>query len=117
MFKGFELALMVFAIGNFSFQVEAEILSPAISISYFVPGASCTRLPRHSLLRASYQSGNPSRHVGSPLLRYFSAQPAEPGSAPGDQYRPIDSNVATAFGAASAPAATAAHATMNAGRI
>src|SRR4029077_11185071 len=38
----------------------------------------------------------PWRNDASPLLRKITAQPAEPGFDGGVQYRPIDSNVATA---------------------
>ena len=47
----------------------------------------------------------------SPAFRYLSGQPATPGSALGDQYKPIDSKVATALGAAPATADASMNAT------
>src|SRR6266850_3968026 len=92
--------LTVRAIGKRSFQVLALKRAPPSWISYFVPGSSCTRLPRHSALRASNQSGSPSRHADSPAFLNWIAQPPAPGSAGGVQYTPIDSKVAIARGSA-----------------
>src|SRR5690348_6434647 len=56
-------------------------------ISYVVPGESCTRLPRHSLLRESYHMARPGFHVVSTSLnlRYWIWHPAAPGFVPGTQ--------------------------------
>src|SRR3954469_1209848 len=88
------------AMGKRSAQVCALRRAAPRSISYFVPGSRCTRLPRHSALRASYQSGSASRQLRSPALRKRIAQPDAPGSLGGVQYTPIDSNVETARGSA-----------------
>src|SRR5436309_9602849 len=94
------LTFTVRAIGKRSFHVLALKGVPPSWISYFVPGSSCTRLPRHSALRASNQSGSPSRHADSPDFLNWSGQPPGPGSAGGVQYTPIDSKVAIARGSA-----------------
>src|SRR5207253_11017741 len=60
-----------------------------------LPGSSSTRLPRHSLLLASYHMSRPCLKPESPCLRKITEQPAAPGLDGGVQYRPIDSNVGT----------------------
>src|SRR5678809_417043 len=85
--------LRVRATGKRSLQVVVVMRAPETSISYFVPGSSCTRLPRHSRLRASYQSGKPSRHAESPAFLNLTGQSF---GEEGVQYRPIDSKVGTA---------------------
>src|SRR5437868_12373524 len=87
--------LMVCAIGNCSPQVVpvvcTENVDPTpICTSYAVPGVSCTRLPRHSVLRASYHMFMPWLHAVSPDLRYCTMQPAELGVELGFQYRPSE---------------------------
>src|SRR5207237_6192632 len=94
------VTLTVRTIGKRSFQVLALKRAPPSWISYFVPGSSCTKLPRHSALRASNQSGSPSRHADSPDFLNCMAQPPGPGSAGGVQYTPMDSKVAMARGSA-----------------
>src|SRR5436190_11606543 len=88
----------VFAIGQLVVSYQVAALSCALGawpgmpswISYTVPGVSCTRLPRHSLLRASNHIGRPGRQFVSPLARNCTVQPAAPGLAGGVQYRPIE---------------------------
>src|SRR6266542_5331956 len=101
MFSARPLAtLTVRAMGKRSFHVLALKRVLPSWISYFVPGSSCTRLPRHSALRASNQSGSPSRHADSPDFLNWIGQPPGPGSAGGVQYTPMDSKVAIARGCA-----------------
>src|SRR6185503_13496643 len=83
--SGPPVAFTVFFTGKVSAHVEATIVLPPTSISYFVPGASCTRLPRHSRLRASYQSGSPSLQEEPPAFLKRTAHPWGPGSAGGFQ--------------------------------
>src|SRR6266850_1795146 len=92
--------LTVRAIGKRSLHVFALKRAAPSWISYFVPGSSCTRLPRHSALRASNQSGRPSRHADSPDFLNWIGQPPGPGSEGGVQYTPMDSKVAIARGSA-----------------
>src|SRR3954467_11950505 len=97
------LTVPVCATGKFSDQVlttrpaTGDLPGIANCTSYSVPGCSMTMLPRHSLLRVSYHMLRPFFQAVSPTFLYWTTQPVEPGLPGGDQYRPIDSNVATAF--------------------
>src|SRR2546428_11233244 len=94
------LTFTVRAMGKRSFQVLALKRALPSWISYFVPGSSCTRLPRHSALRASNHSGSPSRHADSPDFLNWIGQPPGPGSAGGGPYTPRDSEGAIGPGPA-----------------
>src|SRR5947207_11479389 len=93
----------VLAIGKLSDQVLATRPAtgalPGIAnwTSYSVPGVSITIEPRHSPLRESNHMFSPLLKVLSPAFLYWISQPAEPGLEGGVQYRPSDSNVATAL--------------------